>query len=361
MPDFQFQEMFPGGKDTHALPQADRRFRRHDAGSTAATVLTVAPEALTQLAVQAFRDVSHLLRPGPSRAAARDPRRSRGLGQRPLRRARPAEERQHRRRRRAADVPGHRHRDRVRQEGPARGGRRRRGGADRLGRPPHLHRDQPALLADGAAVDVRGGQHRQQPAGAVRHLCAATGDAYEFLFVAKGGGSANKSFLFQETPAILNPSGAAEVPRHQDPHARHRRLPALSPGDRDRRHLGRDDAEDGEARLDALSRRPADEGTQGRAIPRPRDGAEGARADPPDGHRRAVRRQVFLPRRARDPPAAPRRLAADRHRRVLLGRPPDHGQDHPGRRVPRAARDRSGEVPARDRPQQLSGEVVRST
>src|ERR1022692_2097519 len=28
-------------------------------------------------------------------------------------------------------------------------------------------------------------------------------DAYKFLFIAKGGGSANKSFLFQATPAIL--------------------------------------------------------------------------------------------------------------------------------------------------------------
>jgi fumarate hydratase, class I len=30
-------------------------------------------------------------------------------------------------------------------------------------------------------------------------------DAYKFLFMAKGGGSANKSFLFQETQALLNP------------------------------------------------------------------------------------------------------------------------------------------------------------
>ena len=29
-------------------------------------------------------------------------------------------------------------------------------------------------------------------------------DEYQFLFVAKGGGSANKTFLFQQTPAILN-------------------------------------------------------------------------------------------------------------------------------------------------------------
>ena len=31
-------------------------------------------------------------------------------------------------------------------------------------------------------------------------------DEYNFLFIAKGGGSANKSFLYQETKAVLNPS-----------------------------------------------------------------------------------------------------------------------------------------------------------
>jgi len=31
--------------------------------------------------------------------------------------------------------------------------------------------------------------------------------AYKFLFMAKGGGSANKSYLYQETKAILNPTG----------------------------------------------------------------------------------------------------------------------------------------------------------
>jgi fumarate hydratase, class I len=34
---------------------------------------------------------------------------------------------------------------------------------------------------------------------------ACDGDAYKFLFIAKGGGSANKTFLFQETRAVLNP------------------------------------------------------------------------------------------------------------------------------------------------------------
>ena len=33
----------------------------------------------------------------------------------------------------------------------------------------------------------------------------AHGPAYKFLFMAKGGGSANKSFLYQETKAVLNP------------------------------------------------------------------------------------------------------------------------------------------------------------
>jgi fumarate hydratase class I len=36
-------------------------------------------------------------------------------------------------------------------------------------------------------------------------LYATKGDQYHFLFMAKGGGSANKSYLFQETKAVLNP------------------------------------------------------------------------------------------------------------------------------------------------------------
>jgi fumarate hydratase class I len=36
-------------------------------------------------------------------------------------------------------------------------------------------------------------------------LYATDGDCYKFLFMAKGGGSANKSYLYQETKALLNP------------------------------------------------------------------------------------------------------------------------------------------------------------
>jgi fumarate hydratase class I len=46
-------------------------------------------------------------------------------------------------------------------------------------------------------------------------LFAVPGDAYKFLFMAKGGGSANKSYLFQETKALLNPKSLVEfLDRH---------------------------------------------------------------------------------------------------------------------------------------------------
>ena len=41
-------------------------------------------------------------------------------------------------------------------------------------------------------------------------LYATPGDAYKFLFMAKGGGSANKSYLYQETKALLNPKSLVE-------------------------------------------------------------------------------------------------------------------------------------------------------
>lgn len=36
-------------------------------------------------------------------------------------------------------------------------------------------------------------------------LSAVSGNEYKFLFIAKGGGSANKTYLYQETKALLNP------------------------------------------------------------------------------------------------------------------------------------------------------------
>ena len=41
-------------------------------------------------------------------------------------------------------------------------------------------------------------------------LFATKGSAYKFMFMAKGGGSANKSYLYQETKALLNPKRLRE-------------------------------------------------------------------------------------------------------------------------------------------------------
>ena len=144
-------------------------------------------------------------------------------------------------------------------------------------------------------------------------IYATDGDAYKFLFMAKGGGSANKSYLFQETKALLNPESLLAFLEAKLRIARHRGLPALSPGDRHRRHLGRAHAEGGQAGVGALPRRAAQRGQQaGPRLSRSRAGGAGAGARAEDRHRRAVRRQVLLPRRARHPPAAPRRLLPGR-------------------------------------------------
>ena len=223
-----------------------------------------------------------------------------------------------------------------------------------------LHRDQPALLARSRRSRCSRKCSTGTNLPAQIDIYATDGDAYKFLFVAKGGGSANKSYLYQQTPAVLNEAALLKFLDTQIRTPRHRGLPALSPRHRDRRHLGRDEPQDGEARLDALSRRPAERGQRhGRRHPRPRDGEEGAGAHAPDGHRRAVRRQVFLPRRARDPhrrATAPRcrsasacRCSADRQ---ALGKITSDGifleqlETNPAHYLPEVE------------PQQLSGDVV---
>jgi fumarate hydratase class I len=44
-------------------------------------------------------------------------------------------------------------------------------------------------------------------------LYSEPGDEYRFLFIAKGGGSANKSYLYQKTKSFLNPKGVEEFVR----------------------------------------------------------------------------------------------------------------------------------------------------
>ena len=96
-------------------------------------------------------------------------------------------------------------------------------------------------------------------------IYATGGDEYKFLFMAKGGGSANKSFLYQETKAVLNPARMLGVPRGEDPVAGHRGVPAVPPGHRGRRDVGRVRAEDGQVRVGQVPGRAAGFGVGGRA------------------------------------------------------------------------------------------------
>ena len=104
-------------------------------------------------------------------------------------------------------------------------------------------------------------------------------DEFHLMFVAKGGGSANKTFLFQETPAILSPDGAG-IPRRT-------KMKTLGTSACPPYHLAiviggttaEDDAEDGEAGVDEVAGHAADRGQQGGpCVPRSGDGTEGAGA-----------------------------------------------------------------------------------
>ena len=163
-------------------------------------ILTVDAEALTRLAAAAVRDVSHLFRPGHLAQLAQDPRRPRGVGRTT------ASSRSNMLKN--ANISAGMVLPSCQDTGTAivigkKGqhvwtARRRRGGA-RARHLRHLHEHQPALLAARAAHDVRGEEHRHEPAGADRALRRRPATSTSFLFVTKGGGSANKTFLFQET------------------------------------------------------------------------------------------------------------------------------------------------------------------
>ncbi len=173
-------------------------------------------------------------------------------------------------------------------------------------------------------------------------LYATPGAEYKFLFVAKGGGSANKTMLWQETKALLNPATLEKFLVDKMKYLGHRGLPAVPHRHRHRRHLGRGLPEDGEAGLHQVLRRPAHHGRRRRpGLPRRGAGAEAAGGRQQAGHRRPVRRQVLRPRRPGGAPAAPRRLLPGGHGRLLLGRPQHQGQDRQGRALARGPGPRS--------------------
>ena len=151
-------------------------------------------------------------------------------------------------------------------------------------------------------------------------------DEYKLLFIAKGGGSANKAFLFQATPSILTHDRMTAFLKEK--------VLTLGTAACPPYHLaiviGGTSAEMTMKTVKLASTKYLDnlptQGSRGRPrVPRSRDGGRSAEDDAEPRRRRAVRRQVFLPRRARDPPAAAWREPADRAWRVVRGGPAGYG------------------------------------
>ena len=203
MADFKYQDMFPLTEDT-----TEYRLLTEDHVSTAAfdgaEVLKVSAQGLTVLAEQAFKDISHLLRPSHLKLLAAildDPQSSandRYVALELLKNAVIAAE---------GIFPM------CQDTGTAiiMGKKGQRVWTDGL--------DEAALSKGVFNAYTRGNLRYSQNAPlnlyeekntgsnlpAQIELYATGGDAYRFLFIAKGGGSANKTYLYQETRAVLTP------------------------------------------------------------------------------------------------------------------------------------------------------------
>ncbi|MBM7112028.1 fumarate hydratase [Archangium primigenium] len=202
MNEFQFQEMLPLGKD-----ETPYRLLTKDGVSTleagGKTFLQVEPEALSLLTREAMKDISHLLRPGHLAQLAhilKDPEASpndRFVAVELLKNANIAA---------GGVLPS------CQDTGTAiimgKKGQyvlTRGGDEEALSRGVFdTYRTANLRYSQMAALDMYKEVNTGNNLPAQIELYATDGDAYKFLFMAKGGGSANKSYLFQETKAVLN-------------------------------------------------------------------------------------------------------------------------------------------------------------
>lgn len=203
MGDFQYQEIFE-----HAADTTTYRKLTSDYVSTTTfegqEIVKVKPEALTLLAREAMDDVSHLLRSSHLKQLAKildDPEASdndRFVAVELLKNANIAAGRV---------LPG------CQDTGTAiaLGYKGQQvftsgGDAEALSRGIFEAYDQRNLrYSQMAPLDMYTEKNTGNNLPAQIDLYAEPGSQYRFLFIAKGGGSANKTFLYQETKALLNP------------------------------------------------------------------------------------------------------------------------------------------------------------
>jgi len=204
MSEFAYKEMFPLGED-----KTPYRLLTKDHVSTVEvdgkTVLKVAPEAITLLTTQAFKDCSHLLRPGHLEQLSKildDPE--------------------------ASDNDKFVALDLLKNANIAAGGVlpmcQDTGTAIIMGKKGQYvwtDGDDGEAISKGVyntytETNLRYSQvaplsmFEETNTGnnlpAQIDLYATKGNEYKFMFMAKGGGSANKTFLYQQTKALLNPA-----------------------------------------------------------------------------------------------------------------------------------------------------------
>jgi fumarate hydratase class I len=203
MGDFAFQELLPLGDDEtpYRLLTTDH-VSSVDLGGT--RFLRVEPEGLTLLTRQAMRDVSHLLRPAHLAQLARilsDPEASpndRFVALELLKNANIAA---------GGVLPS------CQDTGTAivmgkKGQQVLTPGGDEaaIARGVHeVYTSTNLRYSQLAPLDMYREVNTGDNLPAQIEIYATDGDAYKFLFMAKGGGSANKSYLYQETKALLNP------------------------------------------------------------------------------------------------------------------------------------------------------------
>ncbi|MGE5505804.1 MAG: fumarate hydratase [Actinomycetota bacterium] len=203
MSDFAFHELFPLGHD-------DTPWRKLDCGGVGTasfngqTVVTVEPEAITRLTFEAIKDTSHLLRPGhlaqlraiidDAEASAND----RFVAYDLLKNACIAA---------GGVLPM------CQDTGTAivmgkKGQQVWTGGNDEAAISEGVQKAYTELnlrYSQTAPVTMYDEVNTGTNLPAQIDLFATQGDAYKFMFMAKGGGSANKTFLYQQTKALLNP------------------------------------------------------------------------------------------------------------------------------------------------------------
>lgn len=200
---FRYQEIFEHGHDTTVYRQLTTD---HVSTSTfeGQEVLKIAPEALTLLAREAIDDVSHLLRPGHLKQLARildDPEASdndRFVALELLKNANIAAGRV---------LPG------CQDTGTAivvgyKGQHVFTSGNDAEALSHGIYQayqDHNLRYSQMAALDMYEEKNTETNLPAQIELYAEPGNTYRFLFLTKGGGSANKTYLFQESKALLNP------------------------------------------------------------------------------------------------------------------------------------------------------------